>query len=1110
LNISNSIISNLTLGNIVSDVFNGSISINAPSLSTNPQSINYGNFPVTETRSTEITLYNYGSAELIIDEVIKNNDLFTFPISLPLSIAIGQSETITLTFTPSSTTTYNEDISIRHNGPTGQNVINVLANTFSPNYLKILDSSICTDQSVNIDLNLFNNDAVRAMQFDINFPNGFVLDNSNVTGSTLLDGFEITSSSIGGNSYRFIIYSVSNSNIQAGDNTILNLPISVESTVNSGGYNFTISNVTLSNINNQNIASQVEETGTITIVEPTTPVITLLGENPITIEVGSVFTDPGATAANSCNNNISVTVNSTVDTSVVGSYTITYTATDSSGNQATAVVRTVNVVDTTAPVITLVGDNPVTIELGATYTDQGATATDLSGDITVTTSGTVDTSIVGSYTVTYTATDSSGNSATAVTRTVNVVDTTAPVIILNGDNPMNIEVGGIFTDPGASATDNYDTEISVSVTGTVDNTTVGAYNLTYTATDSSDNTTTVIRIVNIFSPNYLKILDSSICADLEVNNISLNLFSNDAIRAIQFDINFPNGFVLDNSNVTASALLDDFTITSSLIGENTYRFLVYTISDSSIQSGDNTILNLPISVESSVDSGSYIFNISNVTLSNIDNQNIASEVLEIGTLTVFQDCTAPVIALTGDSTVTIELGDTYTDEGATATDESGNITVTSTSTVDTSVVGSYTVTYTATDSSGNEATAVVRTVNVVDTTAPVITITGDDTVTIELGDTYTDEGAAATDLSGDITVTSTSTVDTSVVGSYNVTYTATDSSGNEATAVVRTVIVVDTIAPVITITGDNPVTVELGATYTDEGATATDLSGDITVTSTSTVDTSIVDSYTVTYTAEDSSGNEATAVVRTVNVVDTTAPEVICQNITIELNESGFATVNAEDVDDGSNDLSGIQDYSIDIDYFDCSMIGDNNVTLNVIDNNGNSAQCTSVVTVIDNIYPVAICNNISISLENMFAEISIEDIDNGSYDNCEEVTLSISQTDFDESHIGDNTVILTVTDSGGNTDTCEAIVTVEPGLGIEENILETINIYPNPTANVLYIKSNVSSNYHLYNMVGQKIISGQINEGDNELNLRQYSNGIYFIKFIKNNRVYTKKIIKN
>ena len=102
LNISNSIISNLTIGNIVSDVYNGSITVNAPYLTTTPQSIDYGNFPFTEIRSTEITLYNSGTAELIIDEVIKNNDVFSFPISLPLSIAVGQSETITLTFTPSS------------------------------------------------------------------------------------------------------------------------------------------------------------------------------------------------------------------------------------------------------------------------------------------------------------------------------------------------------------------------------------------------------------------------------------------------------------------------------------------------------------------------------------------------------------------------------------------------------------------------------------------------------------------------------------------------------------------------------------------------------------------------------------------------------------------------------------------------------------------------------------------------------------------------------------------------------------------------------------------------------------------------------------------------
>ena len=121
----------------------------------------------------------------------------------------------------------------------------------------------------------------------------------------------------------------------------------------------------------------------------------------------------------------SVSSSGTVDTGTVGSYTISYTATDKAGNSATA-SRTVNVVDTTAPVVTVTGDDPVTTELGATYTDAGATATDASGAVEVVTSGEVDTDTVGVYTLTYTSTDASGNAGTN-TRTVNVVDTTAPV-----------------------------------------------------------------------------------------------------------------------------------------------------------------------------------------------------------------------------------------------------------------------------------------------------------------------------------------------------------------------------------------------------------------------------------------------------------------------------------------------------------------------------------------------------------------------------------------------------------------------------------------------------------------------------------------------------------
>ena len=250
------------------------------------------------------------------------------------------------------------------------------------------------------------------------------------------------------------------------------------------------------------------------------------------------------------------------------------------------------------------------------------------------------------------------------------------------------------------------------------------------------------------------------------------------------------------------------------------------------------------------------------------------------------DTTAPVITLVGSGSITQEVHTTYTDAGATWTDNidiSGTVTSTGTvNSVNTGITGTYTVTYDYTDTSGNPATQKTRTVKIVDTTPPVITRLGDPVVNIHTGDTYTDAGATANDnYDLDITPSILSTglpINTSATGSYTVTYDVTDAHGNHATQVTRTVHVSDVEMPVITLLGTTPVTLEVGSIYSDAGATANDnIDGNITsniVVTGDTVNSSVLKTYTIHYDVTDTSGNHALQITRVVNVVDTTKPVI--------------------------------------------------------------------------------------------------------------------------------------------------------------------------------------------------------------------------------------------
>ena len=236
----------------------------------------------------------------------------------------------------------------------------------------------------------------------------------------------------------------------------------------------------------------------VTSTDTTAPVITLIGDATVYHKQNTTYTDAGASATDDVNGVVTVTndSDSQVNTSAEGNYTVTYTASDEAGNTATA-TRTV-IVDGTAPVITLIGDATVYVNIAnPTYNELNATAdtgetVQIAGDI-------VDINTAdGVYTVTYNCTDASGNVATEVTRTV-IVDKTRPVISLNGDATVNVDHNGTYTELSATS----DGGETVTIGGPIVNTSVPAqtYTVTYNSTDVAGNTAIEVTRTVIIGPD---------------------------------------------------------------------------------------------------------------------------------------------------------------------------------------------------------------------------------------------------------------------------------------------------------------------------------------------------------------------------------------------------------------------------------------------------------------------------------------------------------------------------------------------------------------------------------------------------------------------------------
>ncbi|RLL49978.1 DUF5011 domain-containing protein, partial [Mariprofundus sp. EBB-1] len=669
-------------------------------------------------------------------------------------------------------------------------------------------------------------------------------------------------------------------------------------------------------------------------VDITAPVISLIAGN-LNVTQGSLFTDPGASASDDLDGNITANIVVTggpvnTNAAIGRVFTLNYNVSDAAANPALQQSRTVTIIDGTPPAITLLGGNMSVLQNG-TFTDPGATASDnVDGNITaniVVSGGPVITAAaIGTvFTLNYNVSDAAGNAAVQQSRTVTIINATAPVITLTGGN-MRIAQGGTFIDPGYAAADNAATNItaSVLVTGGPVNTNakIGTvFTLTYNVTDAnglvaSPQTRTVTitdstpPVTTLIGGNMSVIqggvftdpgatandnLDGNISGNIVVTGGPVNTAAAvGTIFTLKYNVSDAAGNVAIQKSRTVT-ITDGAVPVITLVGGNLNLPVGSLFVEPGYSAADNVDGNIsakvvitggPVSTAVAATVFTLNYNVSDAA------GNIA--VQKTRTVTII-DNTPPVITLIGGNMSVVQKG-TFTDPGYSAIDNvDGNITgsvITTGGPVSTAAaIGTlFTLNYNVSDVAGNAAVQKTRTVTITDGTAPVISLLGGN-ITVPQGGTFVEPGFTAIDnFDGNITVNvarSGQAINTAAaIGSiFTLYYNVSDVAGNAAVQQIRTVTITDSTPPVITLTGGN-ITIPQGTTFTEPGYSATDnIDGNMTlnvvvtggpVNSAAAVGTL----FTLNYNISDVAGNAAVQQTRTVTITDSTPPIISLLGIT--------------------------------------------------------------------------------------------------------------------------------------------------------------------------------------------------------------------------------------
>ncbi|RMD72731.1 MAG: HYR domain-containing protein, partial [Bacteroidetes bacterium] len=264
------------------------------------------------------------------------------------------------------------------------------------------------------------------------------------------------------------------------------------------------------------------------------------------------------------------------------------------------------------------------------------------------------------------------------------------------------------------------------------------------------------------------------------------------------------------------------------------------------------------------------------------------------------------------------------------------------------------------------------------------------------------------------------------IGQTTNTFSATDPAGNTSTC--SFTVTVSGVAPSITCPSDiavNAATGQCSAVVTFAATETTGIPASTISYSVASGSTFNVGTTTVTATATNAVGTDQCSF--TVTVSDAEAPVALCQDLTVQLDANGQASLSANDVDTGSSDNCGIGSLALNQTAFGCGDLGTNQVTLTVTDVNGHTSICTAQVTVADATAPTLTCpTNITV-VATSDAGAVVSYATPVYTDNC---SATLQQTAGLASGatfpLGTTTNTFEATDPSGNTTSCSSTVTVE------------------------------------------------------------------------------------